>query len=249
MSQRMTQLLARYIGTGLIALATALGIEDDGTLVANGQAIAAGIAGVVAFLVDVWMHRIATGGVMKPAGTSKVAPVLLALLMLGAGGCAMTPSQRYQMLSDSYQTSANTTASLIRLGVITDTHQLEDIRQINIAMHDELTLLHDAITNDIPLDYLYIRHRVEALLGRLIQYQLDAEKETTDDTSTSNRTGPGHDGRGHEARELSEASEGRSTRLDPGRARLDQAWERSSIHESGLGDQRRSQRLVIARAA
>ena len=70
MSKRLTQLLSRYIGLGLVAVATFLAGEDVAVdqVAPHASAIAAALVGVGMQGVDLLIHRAETGGVTKPAG-------------------------------------------------------------------------------------------------------------------------------------------------------------------------------------
>ncbi len=69
MGKRLTQLIARYLGAALLALAGWLSVEVDPEAVAQvAGAAAAAIAAVVAFAVDLVIHRLGTGSVLAPPG-------------------------------------------------------------------------------------------------------------------------------------------------------------------------------------
>lgn len=88
MKNRLTQLLARYIGLALATVAAWLGAEAEAASIAEmAGTIASGLVAFVLLLFDQLVHRAETGGVLKPAGTRKLGLLLAPLLMLGTVGC------------------------------------------------------------------------------------------------------------------------------------------------------------------
>lgn len=76
MQARLIQLVARYLGAALMAIAAFLfgdqvAGENAETIANFGNAIAVAIVGFLALIADLLIHKLATGGVMKPAGESK----------------------------------------------------------------------------------------------------------------------------------------------------------------------------------
>ena len=76
MQARLIQLFARYIGVGLLAVAAFLfgdqvAGENAETIANFGNAIAVAIVGFLTLISDLLIHKLATGGIMKPAGESK----------------------------------------------------------------------------------------------------------------------------------------------------------------------------------
>lgn len=76
MQARLIQLFARYIGVGLFAVAAFLfgdqvAGENAETIANFGNAIAVAIVGFLTLISDLLIHKLATGGIMKPAGESK----------------------------------------------------------------------------------------------------------------------------------------------------------------------------------
>ena len=57
MKSRITQLLSRYIGMGLVALAGIIGLDDSGGLDVHATSIATGLVGVGGMLLDLYIHR------------------------------------------------------------------------------------------------------------------------------------------------------------------------------------------------
>lgn len=69
MKARLIQLLARYIAVGLMAAAAYLfgDVSDDtaATIHQNAEALAAALGAVVMLGVDLFVHRIERGGIIK----------------------------------------------------------------------------------------------------------------------------------------------------------------------------------------
>lgn len=120
--------------------------------------------------------------------------LLLGLVTLGAlasGGCStMTPGQRYAVTSNAFAGTVQEIAVLVRAGVVPD-EALPGIAGVAHEIDFELDALDDALRNDTPLDFPFVLARVERLLGRLAQYQLDAEgaKYATTHTRPVDRPG------------------------------------------------------------
>lgn len=91
MTNRLAQLFARYLASALTALAGALGLSADaGDTQSLALALATAVVAIVLYLIDLLIHKAETGGVTKPAGTSKGA-ILLACLLLPLSACAGVP--------------------------------------------------------------------------------------------------------------------------------------------------------------
>lgn len=91
-TKRLIQILSRFIAMGLLAATAKLGIQDDGTIATSAESIATGVGTIVAIIIDFFVHKIETGGVLKPAGEKRVKCVawpaaLLVPLVLLLGGC------------------------------------------------------------------------------------------------------------------------------------------------------------------
>jgi len=72
MNERVVQLIARYIGVAMTGVTTWLGLEyDAGEVDSLAVPFASAVVAIVAFIIDKAIHRLGTGGVMKPAGTPK----------------------------------------------------------------------------------------------------------------------------------------------------------------------------------
>ena len=176
MKSRLTQLLARFVAMALTAIAGVFGVDvAQGDTDSLAVALSAAVVAIVLYFADLLMHKAETGGITKPAGTRKLGLLVPLALVLTLGGCAsMSDSQKYAFTSNGFSATVDQVAFLIELGEIDD-DQLDTIQAIAHEIDDELDALDAALRNDIPLDYRFALARVERLLGRLVQYQLDAE--------------------------------------------------------------------------
>lgn len=73
MNARLIQVVSRAIGVVLLTIAGFLfgdevAGENAATIGQFGDAIAAAIVGFMTLVLDLFIHKLATGGVMKPAG-------------------------------------------------------------------------------------------------------------------------------------------------------------------------------------
>lgn len=157
--------------------------------------------------------------------------LLTVLLLLGFTGCnAMSASQQFRFTSNGYQATGNVLASLIEVGVVDDPDDIRVILAINDEVKIELDAWYDALVNDVPLDAQFVKRRVDALLGRLVQYQLDAERKTahdgTDWNPPSDRDADRVISAGEQDRTDGEASADRGARLDPERTGAMQSRQR-----------------------
>lgn len=73
MTQRLTQLLARYLSFALVALAGALGAseEEASTLAAHADAISAAVGAVGLAAIDLLIHRSGLGAILAPSAPSE----------------------------------------------------------------------------------------------------------------------------------------------------------------------------------
>lgn len=76
MRERMIQLVARYIGVGLLAVAGWLlgeepSAEQAQAIQAGSMALAVAVGGLISLGVDLFLHRLGAGSVMTPAGQKK----------------------------------------------------------------------------------------------------------------------------------------------------------------------------------
>lgn len=72
MKSRITQLILRHIMVAASIGATYLGLDADPAVLAEiVTPIIAGLIGVVAYAMDLGIHRAETGSVVAPAGQSK----------------------------------------------------------------------------------------------------------------------------------------------------------------------------------
>lgn len=116
MKARLIQLLARYIGVALVAIAGTIGVEADPEQTQQlALAGASAIGAIAGLIVDLLIHRASAGSVMTPV--KKAAPVVLAVLLLG--GCA-TPGERYVAQREAVTTAQTVVPDLVRQGVIAE---------------------------------------------------------------------------------------------------------------------------------
>lgn len=118
MTARLTQLLARYVAAALTAVAGALGLQaESGETDSLSLALASAIVAAVLYLFDLMIHKAATGGITKPAGTSKAAILLILLLPLAA---CNTPGERYVAQREAVTTAQTVVPDLTKQGVISE---------------------------------------------------------------------------------------------------------------------------------
>ena len=86
MKSRIVQLLAKPIAMALASLAGWLGATGDGTA-DLALALASAVVAIGAWVLDLAIHRVETGGVSKPAGTKKlIIPLAMCLTLTGCTG-------------------------------------------------------------------------------------------------------------------------------------------------------------------
>ncbi|MEO0477203.1 MAG: hypothetical protein AAF085_14735 [Planctomycetota bacterium] len=149
------------VGLTIIALATGQLAVDWFTAIIAVIVLVAGAAGVDASSKTIF------------SGAPKVLALLAATLLI-TGCSTMTPSQRYAVTSNAFSATVDTVADLIDAGLIED-DKLDDIQLVATEIDTELDALDEALRNDTPFDFAFVLARVESKLGRLAQYQLDAE--------------------------------------------------------------------------
>lgn len=181
---------------------------------------------------------------MKPSFLTLL--LTLSLLLVGCSS-TMSNSQRYAFTSNGYQVTANTVAVMIRTGVISDPDDLRTIQQINNEVKIELDAWYEALLNDTPMDAQFIQRRVEALLGRLIQYQIDAERtQGSYGPRDSNESGARFASSWNQDRGDGEYRNGGRSRLDSAGTRIDQPAEQQRTLQSQRRDQQRTESVMIA---
>lgn len=213
----LKQLLPTVIvgrGTLLASLVISLGL----TLVAmfGSKTIPADLSGFLAVL----MGLLGAAGIDasgRAVMASKAKPPLGLLVPLGLAVClsgcsTMSPSQRYAFSSNGFAATVDQVATLIEFGVIDDS-KLDDIQIIAHQIDAEFDAWDEALRNDIPLDSRFVLARVERLLGRLVQYQLDAEGVSYG-PDHSDRVGYRGNQGGGEGHGPGQASPGRAARPD-----------------------------------
>ena len=165
---RATLIVSLLVAVGLTLIALFVTRTLVGDPVAYLLAVLSAIAGAAG--ID------ATGSAVLKGPKSKalklLAPVGLVLLLSGCS--TMSPSQRYAVTSNAFSATVQEVAVLVEIGVIPD-GQIDAIKATADEIDIELDALDAAVRNSIPLDYRFALARVERLLGRLVQYQLDHE--------------------------------------------------------------------------
>lgn len=136
MTSRFIQIIARVIGIALTIAAGWIGAEESQyaeTIADLSASLAAAVLAALAFLVDLVIHRVETGGFMKPPGKSnpktagqimksvrRVGMLAVLLALIPAMGCSTDPSQRWVETSIGLRLTADAVNSAYDAGELSD---------------------------------------------------------------------------------------------------------------------------------
>lgn len=224
---------------GRVTLGVSLGVAVGLTILAlaTGQLAGDPVAALTAVVVMV-AGAAGIDASAKTLFTGSPKALLLGLITLGvltSAGCStMTPSQRYAVTSNAFSGTVSELAVLVEAGVIDDA-ALPAIADTAHAIDDELDALDEALRNDTPLDFPFVLARVERLLGRLAQYQLDAEGVTHGPNESDPRRLGGHPALATSPGACT-AGEGRTARADRSGTRSDPRPSQAIAAEPGQRD-------------
>ncbi len=199
MTTRIVQLISRYIAVALTAVAAWLsGAAETASpppqVAPLSDAMATAIAAVVLFLIDLVIHRLHAGGVLKPAdrNLALLLPVVIAPLLLT--GCMaagpLSPLQQTVIGRETYTATLNGLSVYRQTGLIGDAATLE-IEHFRGQAAVALDLMEQAALNGDGVGWSDAVSAFNAAMDELIARRLRLQKGNADDRTRT----PGADAR------------------------------------------------------